>query len=124
MKKQFILAVLLASFVFFGCAMIPDAGTQVYVYEKMRRVQPGNTPEQVVYLLSGPPTYVTALNEGMNTYEVWEYRVGNFLHAETAIIIFKNGRVMALPKNSQELLGNLYSAGVVRDAQFWNNQDR
>ncbi len=103
--------------------MLPEAGTQVYVFEKIRRVQSGNTPEQVTYLM-GPPSYVTAMNGASGTFEAWEYRVGNFLHAETAMILFQNNRVIALPKNSQELLGILYSNGIVQNAQFWNHNDQ
>lgn len=124
MTNKLFLVLLLSIQMCLGCTAIPDAGTRVYVYERMNRVQNGNTTEQVQYLLSGPPSYVTAMQQGADTFELWEYRIGNFLYAQPALILFKNGRVIALPKNSQEIIGILYSQGVVRDVQFWNNKDQ
>ena len=107
-----------------SCTSIPDVGTRVFVYERMHRIQPGNTPEQVQFLLDGPPSAVSAVPHGPDTYELWEYRIGNFLYAETAMILFRNGRVIALPRNGQELLQSLNSAGVVVPMQFWKSNQK
>ncbi len=99
--------------------MIPDATTRAYVFDRMRSIQIGNTPEQVQYTLEGPPHIVSMMPYGPNSYELWEYRLGNFLYAETAMILFKNGRVIALPKTGNELIEALHAEGVISQAQFW-----
>ena len=86
-----------------GCTMIPDATTRVYVYDKVKSIRPGNTPAQVQYLLDGPPTHVSAMRTYSDTFELWEYKVGNFLYSQAPMILFKNQRVIALPKNGFEL---------------------
>lgn len=107
-----------------GCTTIPDIGTRVYVYDRLKSVQINNTPEQVIYLMDGQPSYVTSLREGVDVFDVWEYRVGNFLYDRPVVILFRNNRVLALPKSSQELINALYSYGVIRDAQFWDQKNR
>lgn len=111
--------VLLAAFMA-GCTSIPDVGTRVYVYNKMERIQIGNTPEQVIYLMGSQPDYVSSLKNGSDVFDVWEYTVGNFLYSETAVLLFKNNRVFALPQSQQDLVGILYSNGILRDVEFWS----
>ncbi|HRK61373.1 MAG TPA: hypothetical protein PLY88_02345 [Candidatus Omnitrophota bacterium] len=103
-----------------GCTAIPDAGTRLYVYNKMERVQIGNTPEQVIYLMGGQPDYVSSLKNGADVFDVWEYTVGNFLYSETAVLLFKNNRVFAIPQSQQDLIGILYSNGILRNVEFWS----
>ncbi len=103
-----------------GCTSIPDVGTRVYVYNKMERIQIGNTPEQVIYLMGSQPDYVSSLKNGADIFDVWEYTVGNFLYSETAVLLFKNNRVFALPQSQQDLVGILYSNGILRDVEFWS----
>ncbi len=103
-----------------GCTAIPDVGTRVYVYDQVQSVQPGNTPEQVQYLLNGPPHAVSIMQMGLDMYELWEYRVGNFLHAKGVMILFKNNRVLAIPQNGYELIQVLNAEGIVPQARFWN----
>ena len=105
-----------------GCTAIPDAGTRLYVYNKMERIQIGNTPEQVIYLMGSQPDYVSSLKNGSDVFDVWEYTVGNFLYSETAVLLFKNNRVFAIPQSQQDLVGILYSSGVLRDVEFWSNE--
>lgn len=126
MKKVILNAGFLSAlfFVVFGCTAIPSAGTHLYVYDKVKSVQIGNTPEQVIYLMDGEPTTVTALNEGASVFEVWEYRVGNFIYSQSVVVLFKDRRVFALPKSAQELLGVLYASGVVHNAQFWDYKQK
>jgi len=113
----------LIALVMTGCTAIPDAGTRLYVINKVGRVQIGNTPEQVIYLMDGAPSYVASVRNERDVFDVWDYRVGNFLYAETALILFKNNRVYAFPVNAQDLMGMLYSSGVVPDAQFWSKKE-
>jgi hypothetical protein len=103
-----------------GCTVIPDAGTRLYVYNKMDRIQIGNTPEQVIYLMGGQPDYVSSLKNSADVFDVWEYTVGNFLYSETVVLLFKNNRVFALPQSQQDLVGILYSNGILQDAEFWS----
>lgn len=103
-----------------GCTAIPDAGTRLYVYNKMDRIQIGNTPEQVIYLMGSQPDYVSSLKNGADVFDVWEYTVGNFLYSETVVLLFKNNRVFALPQSQQDLVGILYSNGILRDVEFWS----
>lgn len=115
---------ILFSVVIYGCTAIPEAGTRAYVYGQLGSVQIGNTPEQVQYLLNGPPHYVTSLWQGPDAYQVWEYRIGNFLHAETVMIVFKNERVFALPKSARELISIFGSIGLMPQAHFWSQSER
>lgn len=103
-----------------GCTAIPDAGTRLYVYNKMDRIQIGNTPEQVIHLMGSQPDYVSSLKNGADVFDVWEYTVGNFLYSETVVLLFKNNRVFALPQSQQDLVGILYSNGILRDVEFWS----
>lgn len=105
-----------------GCTAIPDAGTRLYVYNKMERIQMGNTPEQVIYLMGSQPDYVSSLKNGADVFDVWEYTVGNFLYSETVVILFKNNRVFALPQSQQDLIGILYSNGVLQGVEFWSKE--
>ncbi len=125
MKKTHLifLTALSVIFILSACTAIPDAGTRLYVYNKMDRVQIGNTPEQVIYLMDGQPDYVTSLKSRADVFDIWEYRVGNFLYSETAVLLFKNNRIFAIPQSQQDLIGILYSNGVVLDVQFWNKKE-
>jgi len=105
-----------------GCTSIPDVGTRIYVYNKMERVQIGNTPEQVIYLMGSQPDYVSSMKNGADVFDVWEYTVGNFLYSETAALLFKNNRVFAIPQSQQDLIGILYSNGILRDVEFWSKE--
>ncbi len=119
-KIRFFAQYLLVCVMLSGCSTIPDIGTRVYVYDRVNRVQFGNTADQVIYLLDGQPSYVTTMQQGADTFELWEYQVGNFLNAQAVMILFQNGRVAAIPKNEHELLKTLKGYGLVNDATFWN----
>ena len=106
--------------IFSGCTAIPDAGTRLFIYDQIEGIQLGNTPEQVQYLLDGPPHAVSIIQHGMDLYELWEYRVGNFVHAESVMILFKNNRVLALPGSGYELIQILNLQGIVEQARFWS----
>jgi len=107
-----------------GCTAIPDVTTRVYVHQGMNSVQVGNTPEQVQYLLNGPPSYVTVIAQGPDTYEVWEYRIGNFLYSETAMIVFLNTRVIAMPRSGHALMIILRDAGLMQPGQLWDSSKK
>ena len=123
MKHPFFPVLVMGGILFFGCTAIPDAGTRVYVNDRMTGIQLGNAPEQVQSILDGPPHMVSVMQQGPDSYELWEYRVGNFLYAETAMILFKNDRVFALPRSGQELIKILNSAGIIPQAQFRSHSE-
>ncbi len=124
MKKTALFFSLAGAVFFWGCTAIPDVGTRAYVYDRMNSIRLGNTPEQVQYTLDGPPSYVSAVRQGSDIYELWEYKIGNFLYAETSMILFRNGRVMALPRSGHELIRILNDAGVVAQAEFWESSPK
>lgn len=123
MKFQRIIFLAMMVFSVCACTSIPELGTRAYVYERLNRVQFGNAPEQVIYLMDGQPSYVTSMAAVPDNYELWEYKVGNFLYAETAMILFKNGRVVALPKSGHELMQILHAGGVLGSSEFWSHKE-
>ena len=124
MKLTSILFVIMAAVYLTGCTMIPDATTRAYVYDRVKSIQSGNTTDQVMYLLDGPPTNVTTLQKNSDRFELWEYKVGNFIYSQSPMIFFKNGRVIGVPQNGYELTQILNHYQIIEGAQFWNNQNK
>ena len=77
-----------------------------------------------MYLLDGPPTHVTSMSKNGNTFDLWEYKIGNFIYSQAPMILFRNGLVIAIPKNGYELTQILNQYQIIEDAQFWTNKDK
>lgn len=118
-QKMYLIAIVV---VLAGCTSIPDAGTRIYVYNKVARIQANNTPEQVIFLMGSQPDYVSSMKNGVDVFDVWEYTVGNFLYSETVVLLFKNNRVFAIPQSQQDLVGILYSNGILQNVEFWSKE--
>jgi len=92
------------------------------VESKLGGVTVGETQNEVIDGF-GKPHYTVSFSNGPDVYDVWEYELGNFMYRDAGVLIFKNGYVVAVRRNTFETLKYLEMVKVIPDAEFSSLRD-
>lgn len=116
MRKVFGLAGLGLVWLFCSCAAAPLV-TEEMIDSKLGNLQLGELSQTAQNKL-GIPDFVMLIPKEEDRIEIWGYHMGNYTYSEWGLLLFKNDRLIAVPRSHYELLQFLSLTRVIERAQL------
>jgi len=108
-------------FIFQSCVAVPYV-TEEVINRKLMNLPLGESKEDVIREF-GPAHFVATIPRGEDLIEIFGYQMGNYTYSESGLIIFRNGRVVAAPRDPYEMLKFLYLLRVIDRAHIWKSSE-
>lgn len=101
-----------------GCAAAPFV-TEGAIDRQVLGLVLGQSKVSVIEDL-GVPHHRISFKQETDTVEILIYEMGNYSYSKTQTLFFKNGRLIAVPKNETEMLRFMSLSKMIPPAQFWS----